>query len=132
MSDEVREGEELAREWLAGRGELIADLGNLVEGMVDGIVDGRLVPIQKSFLRVVGEAARSAAKRKGPAPSRASPPAAQPTAAPPQIDVDASWRRVRERQRAARFEELARRNSRIPIDGGGDFWRARNDDWNGT
>jgi hypothetical protein len=123
MSDE---GEEMARAWLQGKGDLLDDLGQLVASM------GELGPVERSFLRVIGEAARSAAKRKGPAPSRASPPAAQPTAAPPQIDADASWRRARERQRAARFEELARRNSRIPVDGGGDFWRSRNDDWNGA
>jgi hypothetical protein len=124
----MSEGEEMAKNWLAGKTNMHDDLGTLVASMVDG----QLGAVERDFLRVVGEAARSAAKRKGPAPSRASPPAAQPTAAPPQIDADASWRRALERQRAARFEELARRNSRIPVDGGGDFWRARNEDWNGV
>ena len=122
MSDE---GEEMARAWLQGKGDLLDDLGQLVASM------GELGPVERSFLRVVGDAARSAAKRK----DRAAAPArieAQPPAAPPVIDGEASWRRARERQRAARFEELARRNSRIPVDGGGDFWRARNDDWDGT
>jgi hypothetical protein len=123
----MSEGEEMAKNWLAGKTNMHDDLGTLVASMVDG----QLGAVERDFLRVVGEAARSAAKRK----DRAAAPArveAQPPAAPPVIDVDASWRRARERQRAARFEELARRNSRIPVDGGGDFWRARNDDWNGT
>ena len=121
MSDE---GDELAKNWLAGKTNMHDDLGTLVASMVDG----QLGAVERDFLRVVGEAACSAARRK----ARPAPEPAQPTPVPPQIDVDASWRRARERQRAARFEELARRNSRIPVDGGGDFWRAQNDDWNGA
>jgi hypothetical protein len=119
------EGEDMARAWLAGKTNMHDDLGELVASMVAG----ELGPVERGFLRVVGDAARSTGKRKG---KQTAEPVPQPPPAGPVVDVDASWRRARERMKRARLEELARRNAQIPIDGGSDFWRQPNREWDGT
>jgi hypothetical protein len=117
VDDDVRAGEELAKAWLRGEGELIDDLAALVDGM-DRPLDGAA----RSFLLTIGAAARSAPKSKvrqtptgTPAPARLEmQPSAQPTPeAPPHppIDVDAFRRRMREHELAARFERLASSNA---------------------
>jgi hypothetical protein len=115
----MSDGEELAKAWLRGEGELLDSLADLVEGM-----DKPLDETARAFLLTIGNAARSAPKSKvrqtptgTPAPARLeAQTAAQPTPeAPPApaFDVEAFRRRMREHERAARFTELARRNAAL-------------------
>ncbi len=112
MSDD-RAGEELARAWLQGKSELVDDLAALIDGMPRG----ELGPVERSFLRVVGEAARREPRghtrqRPAGAPRPAVEAQPLPEAPPvPRIDIDEFRRRRQERERAARFEDLARRNA---------------------
>jgi hypothetical protein len=114
--DDARAGEELARAWLQGKSELIDDLGALVDGM-DRPLDGTA----RAFMLTIGAAARSALRGKArptsaclEAQTKAQPtPEAPPAPAFPPVDVDAFRRRMREHERAARFEELARRNAAL-------------------
>jgi hypothetical protein len=117
VDDDVRAGEELAKAWLRGEGELIDDLAALVDGMTRPLDATAHV-----FLATIGNAARSAPKSKvrqtpagAPAPARLeAQTAAQPTPeappAPP-VDVDAFRRRMRDHERARRFERLASSNA---------------------
>jgi hypothetical protein len=117
VDDDVRAGEDLAKAWLRGEGELIDDLAALVDGMTRPLDE-----TARAFLLTIGNAARSAPKSKvrqtptgTPAPARLeAQTAAQPTPeAPPQppIDVDAFRRRMRDHERARRFERLASSNA---------------------
>ena len=120
VDDDVRAGEELAKAWLRGEGELIDDLAALVDGM-----DKPLDETARAFLLTVGNAARSLPRREDlPAPAVApasrpkGPAKAQPTPeAPPAraFDVDEFRRRQLERERRARFEGLARNNASLSI-----------------
>ena len=110
--DDARAGEELARAWLDGKSELIDDLAALVDGM-DKPLDGTA----RAFLLMVGNAARSTPRGKArSAPARIeaqtkaqpTPPEAPPA---PAFDVDAFRRRMREREQAARLEQLGRSNA---------------------
>jgi hypothetical protein len=116
MSDDAA-GEELAKAWLRGEGELIDDLAALVDGM-----DKPLDETARAFLLTIGAAARSAPKSKvrqtptgTPAPARlGAQTAAQPTPeAPPArpVDVDAFRARMRDHERARRLEQLGRSNA---------------------
>ena len=111
MSDD-RAGEELAKAWLRGEGELIDDLAALVDGM-----DKPLDETARAFLATIGNAARSAPRGKArPTPAGApAPRAPDPPEAPPALafDVDEFRRRQREHERAARLEELMRRNAAL-------------------
>jgi hypothetical protein len=121
VDDGVRAGEELARAWLDGKSELIDDLAALVDGM-DKPLDGTA----RAFLLTVGNAARAVARREDlPAPAGA--PASRPpdlakavpspdTPPAPPIDLNEMLRRRQERERAARFEELARRNAALFVE----------------
>lgn len=119
MSDD-KEGEDLARAWLAGKNELIDDLAALVDGM-----DRPLDATARAFLQTIGSAAKAAPKskvRQTPAGAPAAPPPdlaqAQPSseASPsPQIDLGEFLRRQRERERAARIEQLWRENAAFPV-----------------
>jgi hypothetical protein len=71
MSD-AKEGEELAKAWLAGKSELIDDLAALVEGM-DKPLDGTA----RAFLQTIGSAAKAAPRGKA-RPTPAGAPAARP------------------------------------------------------
>jgi hypothetical protein len=107
--DDAPAGEELARAWLQGKSELIDDLAALVEGM-----DKPLDETARAFLLTIGNAARSAPRGKArPTPAGAPAPARIEAPPAPAFDVDAFRRRMRERERAARFEELARRNAAL-------------------
>jgi hypothetical protein len=116
--DDFRAGEGLALDWLEGRSEMSDDLSLLVSGMTQPL-DGTA----RAFLLSVGNAARAVARREdlpapagAPTPRPPDPAKAQPTLetppAPP-IDLNEMLRRRRERERAARFEELARRNAAL-------------------
>jgi hypothetical protein len=110
MSD-AKEGEELAKAWLRGEGELIADLADLVAGM-DRPLDGTA----RAFLQTIGNAAKASSKskvRQTPAGAPAARPPVPPPAEPPPsapVDLNEMFRRRRERERAARLGELGRRN----------------------
>jgi hypothetical protein len=116
--DDFRAGEGMAIEWLESRSEMSDDLALLVSGMTQPL-DGTA----RAFLLTVGNAARAVARRedlptsagapaqRAPDPAKAQPtPEATPT---PPIDLNEMLRRRRERERAARFEELARRNAAL-------------------
>ena len=109
---DFREGEEMAREWIAGRGDL-PDLLHIVRDMPRG---GELGGLEAGFLSTIDAAVRG--DRLGaanvPDPGKAqllleAPPSAE---APPLpcIDVDEFRRRWGERERAQRFERLAKAN----------------------
>jgi hypothetical protein len=112
---EAKEGEELAKAWLAGKSELIDDLAALVDGM-----DKPLDATARAFLLTIGSAAKAAPRGKA-RPTPAGAPAARPpdlakaqpsSEAPPAplIDLNEMLRRRRERERAAKLEEFGRRN----------------------
>jgi hypothetical protein len=111
--DDARAGEELAIAWLRGEGELIVDLAALVDGMTRP-----LDATARAFLSRVGNAARSAPRGKArptsariEAQTKAQPTPEAPPA--PAFNVDEFRRRRREHERAARFEDLARRNAAL-------------------
>jgi hypothetical protein len=112
---DFRDGEAMAREWIAGRGDL-PDLLHVVRDMPRG---GELGGLEAGFLSTIDAAIRGdrlgAANVPDPTKAQllleATPSAEAPPA--PAFDVDAFRRRMRERERAARFDELARRNAAL-------------------
>jgi hypothetical protein len=110
MSDAAKEGEELAKAWLAGKSELFDDLADLVESM-----SHPLDPASRTFLNMIGNSAKASARGKArPASARIeAQTAAQPTQDPlqPRVDLNELWRRRRERESARRLEELGRSNA---------------------
>jgi hypothetical protein len=105
-----REGEAVAREWLAGKGDL-PDLLSIVLDMAREPLGGR----EAGFLSMVDAAVRG--RRTAPDPAKAqmalAPPAdaSSPDASPtPTVDVDEMFRRRREAQRKAWRDEFWRRN----------------------
>jgi hypothetical protein len=124
---DFREGEGMAREWIAGRGDL-PDLLHIVRDMPRG---GELGGLEAGFLSTINAAVRG--ERPGaasvPDPTKAqllleATPSAEAPALPP-IDVDEFRRRRREHELAARLDELWRRNAEAwqqrPVD---TFWRS--------
>jgi hypothetical protein len=118
--DDVRAGEELAKAWLAGKSGLSDDLALLVSGLSQP-----LDATARTFLSTIGSDARAMAKREArPTPSARrtpTPMSAQPTPEPPvapTISLDEMIRRIRERERAARLEELGRRNQEAWLEQG--------------
>jgi hypothetical protein len=119
MSD-AKEGEEMAKAWLAGKSELIDDLAALVDGM-DKPLDGTA----RAFLQTIGSAAKASAKREArPTPSarRTPDPAkAQPSPeAPPQTASAApasparpAFEGMGDAGFAERYAELAARNASL-------------------
>jgi hypothetical protein len=111
---DFREGEGMAREWIAGRGDL-PDLLHIVRDMPRG---GELGDLEAGFLSTIDAAVRGdrldAANVPDPATAQqlleASP---SPEAVSAPVDLEAFHRRRRERERAARFEDLARRNAAL-------------------
>jgi hypothetical protein len=109
---DFREGEAMAREWIDGRGDL-PDLLHIVRDMPRG---GELGGLEAGFLSTIDAAVRGdrpgAANLPDPAKAqllRVATPSAEAMPQPP-IDVDEFRRRWRGRERAARLEELGRRN----------------------
>lgn len=114
-NDDFRAGESMAIDWIAGRSQMSDDLAFLVSEM-----DRPLDETARGFLITIGNAARAAAKRAEQAAKAQATAAAHGEAQPAAtvaaaLDVDASWRRMRELQRRARLEELWRRNSQVPF-----------------
>jgi hypothetical protein len=109
---DYRDGEARAREWIAGRGGL-PDLLHVVRDMPRG---GEMSGLEAGFLSTIDAAVRGDRQGAANAPDVAK---AQQLldATPPQppIDVDAFRRRMREHERRARFEELARNNASLSI-----------------
>ena len=110
---DFRDGEVMAREWIAGRGDL-PDLLHIVRDMPRG---GELGGLEAGFLSTIDAAVRG--DRLGaanvPDPAKAQllmegTPVAEAPPLPP-IDVDEFRRRRREHELAARLEELGRRNA---------------------
>jgi hypothetical protein len=104
--DDVRAGEELARAWLDGRSEMSDDLALLVSGMTQP-----LDATARAFISMIGNSAKaSATARPTPSARRTpAPPPAGPTPSAP-VDLNEMLRRRRERERAAKLDELCRRN----------------------
>jgi hypothetical protein len=110
--DDARAGEQMAKAWLRGEGELIDDLPLLVSGM-----SRPLDEMAKAFLSTIGNAAKAKARPTpagAPAPARLDQTAAQPTPEAPlsrPVSLDELWRRRQERNREQRLDELGRRNA---------------------
>jgi hypothetical protein len=105
----------MAREWIAGRGDL-PDLLHIVRDMPRG---GELGGLEAGFLSTIDAAVRG--DRLGaanvPDPTKAQlllEATPSPEAPPlPPIDVDQFRRRRREHELAARLDELGRRNAAL-------------------
>jgi hypothetical protein len=132
---DFREGEGMAREWIAGRGDL-PDLLHVVRDMPRG---GDMGGLEAGFLSTIDAAVRGdrlgAANVPDPAKAqllREATPSAEAPPLPP-IDVDEFHRRRREHERAARLEELSRRNQALFVEQQRAFGnQTRNDaDWRG-
>jgi hypothetical protein len=115
---DFREGEAMAREWIAGRGDL-PDLLHVVRDMPRG---DELGGLEAGFLSTIDAAVRGdrldAANVPDPAAKAqlllaATPLAPSPEAVSAPVDLEAFHRRRRERELAMRFEELARRNAAL-------------------
>ena len=109
---DFRDGEGMAREWIAGRGDL-PDLLHIVRDMPRG---GELGGLEAGFLSTIDAAVRGDPLGLADAPDATkaqlllkAPPSAGAPPLPP-LHVDKFRRRQRERERAARLEELGRRN----------------------
>jgi hypothetical protein len=116
---DFREGEAMAREWIAGRGDLPALL-HIVRDMPRG---GELGGLEAGFLSTVDATIRGDRLDAANVPDlakaqqllEATPSAPSPEAVSAPIDLEAFHRRRLEHERRARFEELARNNASIPI-----------------
>jgi hypothetical protein len=107
---DFEEGARRALEWL-GRSEDAAELAQIV-----GEMSAKLGDMETAFLIAIGRAAlaghKAAPQTEDEAKARPAtlpPPAEVPPA--PWIDADEFRRRMREHERAARFERLARSNA---------------------
>jgi hypothetical protein len=133
---DFRDGEAMAREWIAGRGDL-PDLLHVVRDMPRG---GDMGGLEAGFLSTIDAAVRG--DRLGannvPDPGKAqllleaTPSAEAPL---PPIDVDEFRRRRRERELAARLEEFGRRNAELFMVQGRAIWGGerlpKDADWRG-
>jgi hypothetical protein len=116
IDDDFRAGEALALEWIEGRTSLTDDLAVLVLGMARELrgeareFGGEV----RGFLVTIGNAARQAPRGHtrprpagAPKPVEALPSPEVPSAT---VDFNEMLRRRRERNLAARLDELGRRN----------------------
>jgi hypothetical protein len=136
---DFREGEAMAREWIAGRGDL-PDLLHVVRDMPRR---GGMGGLEAGFLSTLDAAVRG--ERLGgaatPDPAKAQrlleamPAAPAPEAVSAPVDLEAFHRRRREHELAARLDELGRRNAEAFMEQGRAFTlgnHTRNDaDWRG-
>jgi hypothetical protein len=109
---DFREGEAMAREWIAGRGDLPALL-HIVRDMPRG---GDLGGLEAGFLSTVDATIRGdrlgAANVPDPAKAQLLLEAATSAGAvSTPVDLEAFHRRRLEHERRARYEELSRRNA---------------------
>jgi hypothetical protein len=106
---DFRDGEAMAREWIAGRGAS-PDLLHIVRDMPRG---GELSGLEAGFLSTIDAAVRG--DRLGtanvPDPAKAQLLLEATPSPLPSFDVDEFRRRQREHERAARLERLARSNA---------------------
>ena len=107
---DFREGETMAREWLAGKGTL-PDLLHMVRDMPRG---GEMGGLEAGFLATVDASVRGrrgAANAPDPAKARQLIEA-QPSPEPPPATVNLNevWLRRQRRNREQRLDELLRRN----------------------
>ena len=134
---DFRDGEGMAREWIAGRGDL-PDLLHIVRDMPRG---GELGGLEAGFLSTIAAAVRGdrlgAANVPDPAKAQLlleATPSAEAPPLPP-IDVDEFRRRQRERAAAAKLEELGRRNQALFVEQQRPFmagnYLAKDADWRG-
>jgi hypothetical protein len=110
FADDFREGEAMARDWIAGKGAL-PDLMSIVKDMPRD-----LAGLEAGFLSTVDAAARGRQGAAGaPDPAKAQMALApQPTPEPPPaptISLDEMLRRRRERERATKLEFYGQRNA---------------------
>jgi hypothetical protein len=110
---DFRDGEGMAREWIAGRGDL-PDLLHIVRDMPRG---GEMGGLEAGFLSTIAAAVRG--DRLGtdnlPDPATKAQLLLEATPRPP-INVDEFHRRRRERERAVRLDELGRRNQALFVE----------------
>jgi hypothetical protein len=111
---DFRDGEGMAREWIAGRGDL-PDLLHIVRDMPRG---GDLGGLEAGFLSTIDAAVRGdpLGAANEPDPTKAQQlleamPSAEAVSAP--VDLEAFHRRRLEHERRARFEEVASRNQAL-------------------
>ena len=125
---DFRDGEAMAREWIAGRG----DLPELLHIVRDMPRRGEMGGLEAGFLSHIDAAVRGDQRGTmgGPDPARAQlllegPPSPAATTSSPPIDMDELRRRQRERAMRDRLNELAGRNAAAwrqdPLDV---FWRS--------
>jgi hypothetical protein len=113
---DFRDGEAMAREWIAGRGDL-PDLLHIVRDMPRG---GELGGLEAGFLSTIDAGVRGDRLGAANVPDLAmkaqllleATPSAEAPPLPP-IDVDEFRRRWRERERGARLADLLRRNAAL-------------------
>jgi hypothetical protein len=113
---DFRDGEAMAREWIAGRGDL-PDLLHIVRDMPRG---GELGGLEAGFLSTIDAGVRGDRLGAANVPDLAmkaqllleATPSAEAPPLPP-IDVDEFRRRWRERERVARLADLLRRNAAL-------------------
>jgi hypothetical protein len=108
---DFEEGARRALEWL-GRSEDAAELAQIV-----GEMPAKLGDIETAFLIAIGRAALAGHKA---APQTEAEATARPATLPPPAEAPVPWidgdefrRRRLEHERAAKFEELARRNAAL-------------------
>lgn len=100
-----REGEAMAREWIAGRGDL-PDLASIVCDMPRD-----LGGLEAGFLSRIDAAVRGARRGAAGAPATAkAQPSPEAPPAPPMINIDEFMQRRRELARRALLERIARHN----------------------
>lgn len=107
---DFREGEARAREWIAGKGTL-PDLLHVVRDMPRG---GEMGGLEAGFLSTVDAAVRGRRGAAGaPDPAKRAQQLIEATRSEeaPAFDVDAFRARMREHERARRFERLASSNA---------------------
>jgi hypothetical protein len=124
---DFRDGEAMAREWIAGRG----DLPGLLLIVRDMPRRGEMGGLEAGFLSTIDAAVRGGQRGTagGPDPAKAQlllegPPSPSATTPSPPIDMEEFHRRRREHALGERLEELARNNAAAwrqdPLD---TFWR---------
>ncbi len=99
------DGAAMAREWIAGRGDL-PELMLIIKDMPRD-----LGGLEAGFLSAIDAAVRGDRRSEIGAPDPAKAQLALAPSAEPKIDIEEFHRRRRERELAARVDELARRNA---------------------
>jgi hypothetical protein len=103
---DFRDGEAMAREWIAGKGAL-PELTLIIKDMPRD-----LGGLEAGFLTTIDAAVRGDRRGAAVAPD---PAAAQVALTPPAHTIDELRRRQRERAQRARLDELCRANSALPV-----------------